>query len=141
VIIDGGPRANRALVVVNGYVQWDTTGVQPGARMVLSMDDGGQQPYLADNPQMKLYVVQASTVVGVLAFETDAQAAGTVRDSPVTCAGNRATGRLVCETTVRGVGVTFRDMYQCGAYIYMGSPTWLQAGCVRVDIKIKYWNP
>ncbi|KAK1760088.1 hypothetical protein QBC47DRAFT_366368 [Echria macrotheca] len=133
--ISGGPRNGASLIVAGGYVQWSSS--LPGTKMTLHVDEPSQ-PYLPDNPSMKLYLRDANTQVGVLGYLT---APSTARDVPVTCSVDKATGIVGCSATPYLATTAFNDFWQCGAYIYMALPAAPASGCIKVTgmIKLKNW--
>lgn len=116
-------RNGRRLVVASGYVQH-----APGQGVDISVATAGGQPWLTSNPEAKLYLRGPSSLVGVLSFETDAQAAAS-NDPAVTCS-IAADGRLSCQSPSTG----FDTIFRCGAYLYLAKPGFPQSGCEAVDL-------
>ncbi|KAK4176758.1 hypothetical protein QBC36DRAFT_387225 [Triangularia setosa] len=124
LLIEGGPRTGKPLNVVSSYVQWANTGT--GSNIVFSLASG--QPWLPGQPAVKLYVHSANSQVGVLYFQTAAQAA-TSGDVAVTCSANEN------DTISCANALGHSKFLQCGAYVYLASPAFSQASCTEVAIK------
>jgi len=118
--LQGGPRTGKYLAVVAQYVQWSSTATT-GTDLIKLITAGGQPSLAADNSK-KLFLHSASSKVGVLYFETDAQA-GSFGDQAVNC---KIDGDLVtCVSPVNGLN----KLLQCGAYVYLASQDFTQASC------------
>jgi hypothetical protein len=122
-----GVRAGKPLVVVSNYVQWSNTG--SGTPFVLSTYGGS--PSLVGQPSVTLHLHSANSIVGVLYFETAAQAAA-YNDPLVTCSITPESGIVACQSST---GQHSRIL-QCGAYVYLAAPTFNQAGCVEMHLKV-----
>ncbi|KAK0666984.1 hypothetical protein QBC41DRAFT_374988 [Cercophora samala] len=129
LVLANGPRQGRYLTIVNSYVQYDINNVGAAVGAQFGFAPSGQ-PWLASNPDVKLYSTQTSSVVGALYMETAAQAAGK-GDVAVTC--------NVDENGVMSCGIPSREftkVFSCGAYLYIAKASWAQSGCVAVDFRI-----
>jgi hypothetical protein len=120
---------NRILNIVSNYVQYNYGG-QAGTD--LGIVYGGGRPFLASDPTMKFVVSSPTARYGVLYLATDAQVATYSNFHPVTCSIG-SDGFWVCTTTFSS---TFNTIYSCGAYMYLGQATWVQAGCTAVRFKL-----
>ncbi|KAK3326014.1 hypothetical protein B0H66DRAFT_145448 [Apodospora peruviana] len=132
MVLANGLRAGRYLTLVSGYLQYDinNVGVAVAVRFVVPPSGGGGgQIVLVSDPSMKMVSRQTSLQVGVLAFENDATSipAG---NPAVTC--TNTAGIVACAIPGRG----FTVVYSCGAYLYIGSPSWAQSGCTVVDFRL-----
>lgn len=125
LLIANGAREGKPLNVVSSYVQWANTGTGTAISFATA---GGQQPWLPGQPNVKLFVHSANAQVGVLYFETDAQAL-TYGDSPVVC-GMDVAGTVTCQIPAKG----FSTMLQCGAYVYLSAPSFTQASCTLITL-------
>lgn len=122
-----GVRAGKPLVVVSNYVQWANTG--SGTPFALSTYGGS--PSLVGQSSVTLHLHSATSAIGVLYFETAAQAA-VYNDPLVTCSITPQSGIVVCQSSTG----QHTKLFQCGAYIYLAAPTWNQSGCLQVNLKI-----
>ncbi|KAK3984283.1 hypothetical protein QBC44DRAFT_385887 [Cladorrhinum sp. PSN332] len=119
---------NRLVTVVNQYVQYDYGNTGSGARLQVVSSSG--RVSLANKPSDTLWVRTPTVNYGVLWFQPPSGATGT--DQEVTCMPDNQ-GVLSC-ATANGV---FNTVFSCGAYMYLGRPTWVQSGCTKVSFTLK----
>ncbi|KAK4450880.1 hypothetical protein QBC34DRAFT_459168 [Podospora aff. communis PSN243] len=124
------PTNDKPLVVVSNYVQWTSTGT--GNKIAASVDPSS--PWLAGQPDITLWLRDASSTVGVLYFQTAAEAATRPRDVPVNFSLNLTDGFLNCMTSLG-----HSKLFQCGAYIYLSTPAFAQSGCMEYKLKLSPW--
>jgi hypothetical protein len=112
----------RFLSVNSQYAQYNySTTTIPTKLVVLT---AGGQVALASDPTQKMYVRTPTVNYGVLWFQADAAAGST--DKVVTCT---LAGDVV---SCNAPSTTLDTLFNCGAYIYLGKATWVQAGCIIV---------
>ncbi|KAM7186951.1 hypothetical protein V8F20_011180 [Naviculisporaceae sp. PSN 640] len=130
IVFANGPRTGSPLIVVGSYLQWTSSGA--GNKFAVAV--GGGQPWLPNNPTVKMFLHSSSSTVGVLYFETDAQAAAS-GDPAVSCSVNSADGYLSCLSSTG----QHSAVYQCGAYVYLAIPNLSQTGCTKLNLKLSPW--
>ncbi|KAM7212827.1 hypothetical protein V8F06_011773, partial [Rhypophila decipiens] len=119
---------NRLITTSGQYVQYDYGNTGVGAKIQVISSSG--RVSLVDKPNDTLWVRTPAASYGVLWFQQTPGATGT--DLPVTCKPDNA-GTLSCATE----NGQFNTIFSCGAYMYLGKPTWVQAGCTKVVFTLK----
>ncbi len=123
-----GPNGGKLLKVANGYLIPEST-PSPNPQEFLLTTAGGQ-PVLASDPSVKLYLRSPTTTVALLYFETESNAVQN-GDTALTC-NVPDDGYLACSAPSRGMSV----MLNCGAYLYLATPTASIFGCNPVKFKL-----
>ncbi|KAM7191772.1 hypothetical protein V8F33_008739 [Rhypophila sp. PSN 637] len=119
---------NRLITTADQYVQYDYGNTGIGAKMQVISSSG--RVSLVDKPNDTLWVRTPTANYGALWFQQTTGASST--DQPVTCKPDNA-GTLSCATE----NGQFNTIFSCGAYMYLGRPTWVQSGCTKVVFTLK----
>ncbi|KAK4457566.1 hypothetical protein QBC42DRAFT_236080 [Cladorrhinum samala] len=114
---------NRLVTVAGQYVQYDYGNTGVGAKFQVVASSG--RVSLIDMPSYTLWLRTPTVNYGVL-WVQPAESAGAT-DRAVTCVPD-SQGNLSC-ATADGV---YNNIFSCGAYMYLGKPTWVQGGCTKV---------